>query len=47
MKVQTVKVCPACEEIVNTDNPLDTRYVCGECDEMHDEKDDAKECCKD
>lgn len=31
-------------ESVNVDEV--TQYQCGECDEMYDDKEDAKECCK-
>ena len=50
MKVKTVKgyECPECMEFIPKDNlpELTEHYQCGECEEMYEDKDDAKECCK-
>jgi len=52
MKVKNVRgwVCPSCDEF----HPLDeetipvpeTRYQCGVCEEIYEDKDSGKECCK-
>jgi len=51
MKVKAVKgiVCPGCDEFVlKEDIPeVEERYQCGECEEIYEDRDEAKECCKD
>lgn len=47
MKVKTVMVCPHCEEVVDKlDSPLEKRWECGECEEVYEDQDEARECCK-
>ena len=50
MKVKAVKgyVCPECEEFVPlpAKTELTTRYQCGECEELYEDRDDALECCR-
>lgn len=50
MKVKVVKgiSCPDCNYfILKEDIPEVTeQYQCGECEEIYDDKEDAKECCK-
>ena len=50
MKVKTVKgyECPECMEfILKDDLPEATeQYQCGECEEVYEDRDEAKECCK-
>ena len=46
MKAKKVKVCPDCNSIVDIENPLEDMYQCSECEEVYEDKDKAKECCK-
>ena len=50
MKVKQIKgiACPGCDEFIPAvDIPAEeTRYQCGECEEIYEDKDEAKECCK-
>jgi len=51
MKVKVVKgiVCPECDEFILKDDipEVEERYQCGECEEIYEDRDEAKECCKD
>ena len=53
MKVKAVKgiVCPMCEEFVPKEEfekaELVEYYQCGECETIYEDRDEAKECCKD
>ena len=51
MRAKTVRgiVCPECDSfILREDVPeVEERYQCGECGESYEDRDDAKECCKD
>ena len=51
MKVKTLVgfKCPECEEFVAKDDipEVVTLYQCGECEEVYDEREEAKECCRD
>lgn len=51
MKVKEVKgiVCPECDEFIMKDDvpEVATRYQCGECEEVYEDIDEAKDCCKD
>lgn len=38
------KVDPIAFRVANADEPI--RFKCGECDEIHEEDEDAQECCK-
>ena len=49
--------CPECGEFIPTDDlgvvltpaiikQLPVHYQCGECDELYEDEDEAKECCK-
>ena len=54
MKVKQVKgiKCPECgavvlEVVLEGDIPqVETLYQCGECEEVYEDRDEAKECCK-
>ena len=52
VKVTGIKVwvCPSCDEAHKiADEPLPVvglHYRCGECEEVYEDRDDAKECCK-
>ena len=50
MKVKTVKgiACPECDAFhLKDDIPeIVERYQCGECEEIYEDRDEAKECCK-
>lgn len=56
MKVTTAMACPCCEEIFDGDDGsqledhtperLPEAWECGECGELHEDKDEAKECCR-
>ena len=50
MKVKAIKgiACPECDcFVLKEDMPeVETRYQCGECDEVYEDRDAAKECCK-
>ena len=50
MKVKQVKgiICPECEEFILKDDipEEDIRYQCEECGEIYEDRDEAKECCK-
>jgi len=49
MKVKKVKTyeCPECGGSILKDELIETTsYQCGECGEIHEDKDEAKECCK-
>ena len=49
MKVTKVKgfICPECNEfIVASDVESSIMFQCGECDELYDDLEEAKECCK-
>mgnify|MGYP001567609093 CR=1 FL=1 len=49
MKIKLVKgyECPECSEFASKDDfePAE-RYQCGECEELYEDRDEAKECCK-
>ncbi len=50
MKVKKVKAirCPECDAIILKKDIPDKKdlFQCRECDEVYDDLDDAKECCK-
>lgn len=50
MKVKEVKgtVCPECAEFILEEDMAEesTRFQCGECNEIYEDRDEAKECCK-
>ena len=52
MKVKAVKgwLCPSCDAFhLPEDGPIpeeETRYQCGACEEVYEDKEEAKECCK-
>ena len=50
MKVKKVKGmrCPECDEVIPEEElpELTTIYQCGECEEVYDDLDEAKECCR-
>lgn len=50
MKVKRVQGfrCPDCDAFIPKDDiPIvDEAFQCGECDEVYDDRDEAKECCK-
>ena len=50
MKVKTVKgyVCPECREFILKDDLPETteQYQCGECEGTYEDREVAKECCK-
>ena len=50
MKVKAVKgyECPECSEFILKDDlpEVTERYQCGECEEIYEDRVEAKECCK-
>lgn len=52
MKVKGVKgwICPACDEFSLVEEEplpvLETRFQCGKCEEVYEDREEAKECCK-
>ena len=50
MKVKEVKgiCCPECGEVILAEDipEKETYYQCGECDAIYEDRDEAKECCK-
>ena len=50
MKVKVIKgmECPECGEFIPKEDfpELTSRYQCGECEEIYDDRDEAKECCR-
>ena len=50
MKVKAVKgiVCPEGGEFIPEDDipEITTQFQCGECEEVHEDREEAKECCK-
>lgn len=50
MKVKTVKGyrCPTCDEFFLKEElpEVEEIYQCGECEELYEDRDEAKECCK-
>ena len=50
MKVKSIKAiaCPECDgKILVEDIPVPQEFFqCGECDEMYEDREEAKECCK-
>lgn len=47
MRAVKVTVCPSCETVIEKDDPDTVRYQCSECEELYEDRDDAKDCCKD
>ena len=50
MKVVKVKgsKCPECDAVILEENipEVETFYQCGECDEIYEDRDEAKACCR-
>lgn len=50
MKAKQVKgiVCPNCDEFIAAEDmpAVENHYQCGECEQAYDNRDEAKECCK-
>ena len=50
MKVKVIKgiKCPECAEFIpKVDLPeVEDYYMCGECEEVYDDREEAKECCQ-
>ena len=50
MKVEEVKgiMCPECNDFIEEDDipKVGVYYQCGECEAVDEDKEEAKECCK-
>ena len=46
MKPKRVKVCPDCEAVIESMEDLEVRYRCGECEKVYEDREEAKDCCK-
>ncbi len=46
MKVKKVKCCPNCQEVLPEKGEELIQFMCGECEEVYEDREDAMACCK-